>query len=52
MYGNYIKNREGYVLGLIFIVLIILLFQPDAGQLTAFAFATAIIVWKKISNND
>ena len=44
------KNRELYVIGLIFITLIVLLFQPDAGQLTAFAFATAMIVWKKISN--
>ena len=44
-------NRESYVIGLIFIVLIILLIQPDAGQLTAFAFATGIIVWKKTISN-
>ncbi len=36
-----VNNRELYVIGLIFITLIVLLFQPDAGQLTAFAFATA-----------
>ena len=45
-----LNNREHYVIGLIFITLVILLFHPDAGQLTAFACATAIIVWKKISN--
>ena len=45
-----VTNRELYIIGLIFITLIVLLFQPDAGQLTAFAFATVMIVWKKISN--
>ena len=45
-----LNNRERYVIGLTFITLVILLFHPDAGQLTAFACATAIILWKKISN--
>ena len=44
-----LNNRERYAIGLIFITLLILLFHPDAGQLTAFACATAIILWKKIS---
>lgn len=35
---------------LIIITLIILLLQPDAGQLTAFACSTAIILWKLIRN--
>lgn len=43
-----LHNREGYTLGLVFITLLLLVFQPDAGQLTAFACASAIIVWKKI----
>ena len=45
-----LNNRECYVIGLIFITLLILLFHPDAGQLTAFACATAIILWKTIRN--
>ncbi|MDN3016160.1 hypothetical protein PH210_08105 [Paenibacillus sp. BSR1-1] len=45
-----LNNGERYVIGLFFITLLILLFQPDAGQLTAFACATAVILWKKISN--
>ena len=45
-----LNNREGYVIGLTFLTSVILLFHPDAGQLTAFACATAIIVWKMISN--
>ena len=45
-----LNNREHYVIGLTLITLVILLFHPDAGQLTAFACATAIILWKKISN--
>jgi len=45
-----LNNRECYVIGLSFIAFVILLFHPDAGQLTAFAFATAIILWKKINN--
>ena len=45
-----IDNRNHYVIGLTFITLVILLFHPDAGQLTAFACATAIILWKMISN--
>jgi len=44
------NNREHYVFGLTFITLVLLLFHPDAGQLTAFACATVIILWKKISN--
>ena len=45
-----IDNRERYVIGLTFITLTILLFQPDAGQLTAFACATTIIMWRNIGN--
>ena len=45
-----LNNRERYVIGLIFITLVILLFHPDAGQLTAFACAAAIILWKTNSN--
>ena len=45
-----LNNRERYVLGLTIITSVILLFQPDAGQLTAFACATAFIVWKMINN--
>jgi cell division protein FtsW (lipid II flippase) len=43
-----LNNRERYAIGLIFMTLIILLFHPDAGQLTAFACAAAIILWKTI----
>ncbi|MFB3164431.1 hypothetical protein ABLO26_24020 [Neobacillus sp. 179-J 1A1 HS] len=39
-----------YAIGFYFITLIILLFHPDAGQLTAFASATIILFWKNISN--
>jgi cell division protein FtsW (lipid II flippase) len=39
-----------YTIGFYFITLMILLFHPDAGQLTAFACATTIILWKKISD--
>jgi cell division protein FtsW (lipid II flippase) len=39
-----------YAIGFYFVTLIILLFHPDAGQLTAFACATTIMLWKKISN--
>jgi cell division protein FtsW (lipid II flippase) len=45
-----LNNRERHVIGLTFITLVILLFHPDAGQLTAFACATAITLWKKICN--
>ncbi len=45
-----LNNREHYVIGLTFVTLVILLFHPDAGQLTAFACASAIIFWKKNSN--
>jgi len=44
-----LKNREYYVFGLTFISLIILLFHPDASQLTAFACAAFIILWKKMN---
>ena len=43
-----LNNHERYAIGLIFITLLILLFHPDAGQLTAFACAAAIILWKTI----
>lgn len=39
-----------YVTGLNFVVLAILLFQPDAGQVTAFACATTILFWNKLNN--
>ncbi|MFH7817977.1 hypothetical protein [Neobacillus thermocopriae] len=45
-----LNKREHYVLGLTIITSVILLFQPDAGQLTAFACATAFFVWKILSN--
>lgn len=45
-----LNNREHYAIGLIFITLFILLFHPDAGQLTAFACAAAIFLWKTIRN--
>ena len=45
-----LNNRESHAIGLHFLTLLILLFHPDAGQLTAFACATAIILWKKVSN--
>lgn len=43
-----LNNREYHAIGLIFLTLLILLFQPDAGQLTAFACATAILFRKII----
>lgn len=43
------NNRERYAIGLLFITLFILLLHPDAGQLSAFECATAIILWKTIS---
>lgn len=43
-----INNRDYYVFGLILVTFTILLFQPDAEQLSAFAFAATIILWKKI----
>ena len=45
-----LNNRELHAIGLSLITLIILLIHPDAGQLTAFACATAIIFWKSISH--
>ncbi|URM34857.1 hypothetical protein LLY41_10995 [Cytobacillus firmus] len=44
------KNRTSHAIALYFITLLILLFHPDAGQLTSFACAAFIILWKKISN--
>ena len=37
-------------MGLLLITILILLFHPDAGQLTAFSCATALILWKKVTN--
>ena len=45
-----LNNRVRYTIGLIFITLLILLIHPDAGQLTSFACAAAIILWVKINN--
>jgi len=39
-----------YAIGIYFITLIILLVHPDAGQLTAYACATTIMLWNKLSN--
>lgn len=39
-----------YIVGLNFVALIILLFQPDAGQVTAFACATTLLLWHKMNN--
>lgn len=43
------NNRERFAVGLLFITLFMLLLHPDAGQLSAFACATAIILKKTIS---
>ncbi|RLL40599.1 hypothetical protein D8M04_18810 [Oceanobacillus piezotolerans] len=43
-----LNNRKQYAIGLTFLILIILLLQPDAGQLTAFACAAFIMMWKTI----
>lgn len=43
-------NREYGTLVLIFYALAILLLQPDAGQLTVFACAAVLIIWKTIKN--
>ncbi|WP_430787486.1 hypothetical protein VBD025_16590 [Virgibacillus flavescens] len=45
-----VKHHERYVVSLTVIVLVILLLQPDAGQVTAFACAAAIILWKQGTN--
>jgi len=45
------KQHIIFAIGLTYSALIILLFQPDASQVTAFACATGIILWKKITNN-
>ncbi|WP_314067951.1 FtsW/RodA/SpoVE family cell cycle protein [uncultured Vagococcus sp.] len=39
---------ESYTLGLLVILLLILLFQPDAGQLTAFSCAISLLIFKKV----
>ncbi|MCM3708443.1 MULTISPECIES: hypothetical protein [Cytobacillus] len=44
------NNPASYTTALYFITLLILLFHPDAGQLTSFSCAASIILWKKISN--
>ncbi|MEH7075129.1 hypothetical protein [Neobacillus drentensis] len=49
LYKLALNKHERYVIGLLFITLLILFFHPDAGQLTAFACAAAIILWKTIS---
>ncbi|MBP1042374.1 hypothetical protein I6N95_15240 [Vagococcus sp. BWB3-3] len=43
-----IHYPEGYTLGLVLIILLILLFQPDAGQLTSFSCAISLIIFRKI----
>lgn len=45
-----LNNREGLVLALHLMILVILVLQPDAGQLTAYASAAAIILSLKINN--
>lgn len=46
-----LKNKQcKNVTGLNFITLVILLLQPDAGQVTAFACATSILLWNKLNN--
>lgn len=45
-----LNKREHDVTALTVVTSGILLFQPDAGQLTAFACAIAFIVWKMIDN--
>lgn len=44
------NNRKYETNGLIIYALIILLFQPDAGQLTAFACAMVFTLWKAIKS--
>lgn len=46
--SNHVLNG----IGLTIIVLVILLFHPDAGQVTAFAGAAALILWKKINSSS
>lgn len=50
LWGIVENHHELYGLGLTIIVLVILLSHPDAGQVTALACATSIIIWKKIDN--
>jgi cell division protein FtsW (lipid II flippase) len=45
------KKHYRYVTGLNFVVQVILLFQPDAGQVTAFACAHTILFWNKMNNS-
>lgn len=40
------NKREPYII----VTLLILLFQPDAGQLTAFAGVSVLLVWRSINN--
>lgn len=44
------KNNNVLFIGLTYFALILMLFQPDAGQVTAFASAIAIILWNKINS--
>lgn len=50
LWKSALNHHELYVIGVTFFALVILLFHPDAGQVTAFACALAIILWKKIRN--
>lgn len=45
-----LNNPASYGIALYFLTLLILLFHPDAGQLTSFACAASLILWKKIGN--
>ncbi|WP_313235208.1 hypothetical protein [Sporosarcina ureae] len=47
-----INHHELHVIGITFFALVILLFQPDAGQVTAFACALVIILCKNIGNRS
>lgn len=47
-----LNHHELHVIVITFFALVILLFQPDAGQVTAFACALAIILWKSIGNRS
>ncbi|MEH6938299.1 hypothetical protein V7056_10605 [Bacillus sp. JJ664] len=40
-----------YAIGLNFVVLVVLFLHPDAGQVTAFACATSILLWHKMNIN-
>ncbi|MFQ3544438.1 hypothetical protein Q7A53_10135 [Halobacillus rhizosphaerae] len=45
------SHHPGYLIGIILFTFIILLLQPDAGQLTSFACGMAIILVKQVSNS-